>query len=443
MDIIERQRHYYKEGHTLNPTWRKEQLRRLKDAIKDYEPSLYIAFEKDLGKHAQEVYLTEIAIVYREIDHMLKYLHKYQRPKRVRTPWILVGRNSKIYHHPRGNVLIISPFNYPFQLAMMPLVGAIAGGNTAIIKTSELTPHVSSVLKDMITSIYDPAFVCVIEGDVHVNQELLKASYDLIFFTGSPRVGKIVMECASKHLTPVVLELGGKSPAIVFEDANLRLAAQRIAYGKFVNTGQTCIAPDYVLVHENTKEKFVLYIKEEILKLYGPNPRENPDYGRIVSESHAHRLQQMINTEKNNILHGGMYDGRYIEPTLIDNEIYDDEIFGPILPIKSFQTKTEVIATVNMHPNPLAVYVFTKTHQAIIDELSFGGGMINDTLLHITNEALPFGGVRTSGIGNYHGKYSFETFTHQKAIMKSGSFPLTMMMPPYTKWYHKYIRKFF
>ncbi|QIK69036.1 aldehyde dehydrogenase family protein [Erysipelothrix sp. HDW6C] len=446
MEQIQKQRDFFESQGTHDIYWRKARLRELQQAIKTNESALYEAFKHDLGKSQFEAYTTEIAIVYREIKYMLQNLDRLSLAKRVRTPWVLMGKRSEIRKQPRGNVLIMSPFNYPVQLSLVPLVGAIAAGNTAIVKLSEFTPSINQVLINMLNVTFDDHYIYAMDGDVSVNTKLLDASFDFIFFTGSPHVGKIVMRAASEHLTPVILELGGKSPAIVLDDAKIKAAAQKIIWGKLINTGQTCVAPDYVLVHESRYDDLVEAMKKAIESFYGQDIKNNRDYGRIVNETHAKRLRLIISDNKENIIYGGDSEGRYVAPTLLRDTILDDEIFGPILPIQTFKEIHEVKETIAKHPNPLALYLFTETEDhPLLNEVRFGGGIVNDTVLHLVNDRLPFGGVRTSGIGHYHGEHSFDAFSHVQGIMHSTSRSLPVMYPPYTSWYKrlKIIRKVF
>ncbi|WP_369405127.1 aldehyde dehydrogenase family protein [Piscibacillus salipiscarius] len=360
------------------------------------------------------------------------------QPKKVKTPASHKGAKSLIYKQPYGVTLIISPWNYPLHLAIAPLIGAIAAGNTAIIKPSELTPYTSDLIEEMIKETFEEKYITVVQGGPEISQELLDQSLDYIFFTGSVPVGKIVMEKASKQLIPITLELGGKSPCIVDRDAKVEYAARRIVWGKFVNAGQTCVAPDYLLVHESIKEKLLNQIKTEIEKMYGSNPLQSGEYTKIVNDTHFDRLSQYLN--EGHISVGGETDrtNRLINPTLIeqldwDSKIMQDEIFGPLLPVMTFNELEEVYDHVEQSRNPLALYYFSeneKNQEWIVRNISFGGGCINDTMMHLGNNQLPFGGIGTSGIGKYHGKYSFETFTHEKSVLKqTTAFDLAFRYP--------------
>ncbi|EPW8886098.1 aldehyde dehydrogenase family protein, partial [Staphylococcus aureus] len=349
--------------------------------------------------------------------------------------------------------LIIAPFNYPFQLVFEPLIGAIAAGNTAIIKPSELTPNVARVIKRLINETFDANYIEVIEGGIEETQTLIHLPFDYVFFTGSENVGKIVYQAASENLVPVTLEMGGKSPVIVDETANIKVASERICFGKFTNAGQTCVAPDYILVHESVKDDLITALSKTLREFYGQNIQQSPDYGRIVNLKHYHRLTSLLNSAQMNIVFGGHSDEdeRYIEPTLLDyvtsdSAIMQEEIFGPILPILTYQSLDEAIAFIHQRPKPLSLYLFSEDENAtqrVINELSFGGGAINDTLMHLANPKLPFGGVGASGMGRYHGKYSFDTFTHEKSyIFKSTRLESGVHLPPY-KGKFKYIKAFF
>ncbi|WP_339272183.1 aldehyde dehydrogenase [Paenibacillus sp. FSL W8-0426] len=441
-EILELQQQFYRSGSTRSPEARIERLIWLKDAIRKYEKPLTEALYQDLGKSEFESYTTEIGFMLDSISHTIRNVKRWAKPKKVKTQLALIGSKSYIIPEPYGSVLIIGPFNYPFQLLIEPLVGAIAAGNTAVLKASEHTPAVSAVVRDIITSVFEPGYVQVIEGAKDTTTALIHAKFDYIFFTGSVPVGKIVMEAAAKNLIPVTLELGGKSPVIVDEHADLKVAAQRIMWGKLLNTGQTCIAPDYLLVHERVKQTLIEEMKAAVHSFYGSDVRHNRDYGRIVNEAHFKRLSHMIERDKANLIFGGQTDeaDRFISPTLLDVESWEaasmeDEIFGPILPIISYHDIDEAIAGILKLPKPLALYLFTSDKQVqkkVLQEVSFGGGCINDTITHVANPRLPFGGVGNSGIGGYHGRYSFETFSHMKSILrKSTRLNLPILYPPY------------
>lgn len=356
---------------------------------------------------------------------MRKELKNWSKTKQTDTPLYLFPTKSYIKKEPYGTVLIIGPFNYPVQLVFEPLIGAIAAGNTAIVKPSELTPHVAIVIKDIIEDTFDEAYVSVVEGGIEETQTLLSLPFDYMFFTGSEKVGKIVYEAAARKLIPVTLELGGKSPVIVDDTANIKVASERISFGKFTNAGQTCVAPDYILVQRKVKNDLIKALKKTITEFYGENIEKSPDFGRIVNQKHFNRLNDLIQIHKDNVVFGGnsSKEDLYIEPTLLDNitndnKIMKEEIFGPILPIITYDNFDEVLEIIQSKSKPLSLYLFSEdenmTHR-VVEELSFGGGAINDTLMHLANPNLPFGGVGSSGIGQYHGKYSFDTFSHMKS----------------------------
>jgi aldehyde dehydrogenase (NAD+) len=420
--LVEKQRAYFLTGKTKDLEFRIKALEKLRQVVQSHELELTGALKADLNKSEFDAYATEIGFVLYEIRFVLKHLKSWMKPRKVKTPMTHIGSVSMIYPEPYGVSLIIAPWNYPFQLAVAPLIGAIAAGNCAILKPSELTPTTSALLAKLINENFQDDFIAVVEGDVATSQALLAEQFDYIFFTGSVPVGKVIMEAAAKNLTPVTLELGGKSPCIVDEKANLKLAAKRIAWGKFLNGGQTCIAPDYLYVQKSIKEPFLLLLKEAIADMFG----EIETYTRIVSEKHFLRLQEFLQ-------HGLIYVGGdsdqealKIEPTVLTNITWNDpvmadEIFGPILPVLEFEDIDEVIHQIQQKPNPLALYVFSESNDVqnkVINHISFGGGCINDTIYHITSPYLPFGGVGSSGIGAYHGKGSFDTFSHEKSVLK-------------------------
>lgn len=441
--ILNAHQDYFEQlGGQVPLALRVKALKRLKQVVKKYEKELEEALKQDLGKHAFEAYSTEIGFIYSSIDYTLKHLTKWNRVKRVKSEAAqLVGR-SMIVPSPYGVVLIIGPFNYPVQLLLEPLIGAIAGGNVAVLKPSEFTPHVESVLVRLIGEAFDPRYVSVVTGDYHVNQALLDLRFDYIFFTGSVNVGKIVMEKASHHLTPITLELGGKSPVIVDETANLKLAARRIAWGKFMNAGQTCVAPDYVMVHHLVYDAFLKELQAVIESFYGNNISSNSDFGRIVTPRHTSRLADLIEGNRHQIFIGGTVDleARFIEPTVfkdvtLQSSLMEDELFGPLLPTMSYQSIEDIKQCLKAHPNPLAFYVFSENKafsHRLMRQFSFGGGCINDTITHVASSRLPFGGVGSSGMGRYHGEASFKTFTYEKSIVsRSTKIHLNLVFPPY------------
>lgn len=439
--IAKKQRNYFYQGETLSVDFRKKQLMKLKKTLIAHQDDIVEAVHKDFGKSSFETYVTEIQVVYDEINYMLKNLKKLAKPQKVRTPLLHFYSKSKIMHDPLGTVLIISPWNYPLALALTPLAGAIAAGNCAVIKPSEVSSHTSALISKIITENFDEQYLTVYEGEADTTQTLLKQGFDHCFFTGSTEVGKKIMQTASETLTPVTLELGGKSPCVVTEDADIVKAACRIVWGKFVNAGQTCIAPDFVLVHESVKHRLILMIQEVLRRFYGEQPLENDDYARIITEKHFDRLVGLMDNES--ILHGGEYsrDTLSIAPTLVDDPDWDsqimtEEIFGPLLPIIGYDSIVDTVQTLQDRPKPLAFYLFTESEvykEFVMGSLSFGGGCINDTLIHFANLNMPFGGVGHSGMGNYHGKYSFDTFTHFKSVTeKTTLFDIPLRYPPYS-----------
>lgn len=444
---------FFNTHKTKNLKFRKQQLKLLSKNIKNHENKLLDALYKDLGKSKVEAYATEIGMLLKSIKLMRKELKNWSKTKQTDTPLYLFPTKSYIKKEPYGTVLIIGPFNYPVQLVFEPLIGAIAAGNTAIVKPSELTPHVAIVIKDIIEDTFDEAYVSVVEGGIEETQTLLSLPFDYIFFTGSEKVGKIVYEAAARKLIPVTLELGGKSPVIVDDTANIKVASERISFGKFTNAGQTCVAPDYILVQRKVKNDLIKALKKTITEFYGENIEKSPDFGRIVNQKHFNRLNDLIQIHKDNVVFGGnsSKEDLYIEPTLLDNitndnKIMKEEIFGPILPIITYDNFDEVLEIIQSKSKPLSLYLFSEdenmTHR-VVEELSFGGGAINDTLMHLANPNLPFGGVGSSGIGQYHGKYSFDTFSHMKSYtFKSTRLESSLFFPPY-KGKFKYIKTFF
>lgn len=437
-NLVRKQKMFFRTGKTKNISYRLDALHRLRTGIKRYEHKLLEALKVDLNKSEYEAYTCEIGYVLEEIRFTSKHLQSWAKPKKVKTPITHIGSKSYIYSEPYGVALIISPWNYPFQLAIAPLIGAIAAGNCAVIKPSELTPRTSQVLEQLITDIFPEEYIAVVQGGVETSQALLREKYNTIFFTGSVSVGKIVMEAAAKHLTPVTLELGGKSPCIVHKDAHIKHAAKRIAWGKFLNAGQTCVAPDYVYVHHKIKDRFIGELKRAIKELYGEYPLSNPNYTHIVSERHFNRLTTFLKDGK--VIIGGKTDNDklVIEPTVLtditwDDSVMEDEIFGPILPILDYSNLSDIIKEINNYTKPLALYLFTEdpeVTQKILKHISFGGGCINDTIYHLVSPYLPFGGVGNSGMGAYHGKGSFDTFSHKKSILKqTTSFDIPLRYP--------------
>lgn len=424
--LISKQRAFFNKHETKPLPYRMEALHKLGEAIRKYERDIIEALKLDLNKSEFDAYSTEIGIVLKEIRFVLKHLRAWAKPEKVKTPITHIGSKGTIYYEPYGIALIIAPWNFPFQLAVAPLIGAIAAGNCAIVKPSELTPRTSEVLAHLISEIYPEEYISVVQGGVETSQALLKEKVDYIFFTGGISVGKVIMEAAAKHLIPVTLELGGKSPCIVHKDAHLKLAARRIAWGKFMNAGQICVAPDYIYVHHSIKAAFIAELKSAIDQLYGIDPLHNESFTRIVSDRHFSRLLDLLHEGK--IVIGGKSnrDRLIIEPTVITNitpesVVMQDEIFGPVLPVLEYSDIETVVSEINSRPKPLALYIFTESkdiQQQVLANASFGGGCINDTIYHFTSPYLPFGGVGSSGIGDYHGQSSFKLFSHRKSVLK-------------------------
>lgn len=424
-DIIRKQRICFQSGKTKSIEFRIEQLKTLKRAIQENTDSIVKALKKDLYKPELETYATEISII-REIDYALKHIKSWVKLKKVRLPLEQLPGTGYIYPEPLGVVLIIGPWNYPFQLVIAPLIGAIAAGNCVIVKPSEIAPNTSAVVSQIVQKYFDPTYIAVVEGGIDVSKQLLAEKFDHIFFTGGTAVGKIVMEAAAKHLTPVTLELGGKSPCIVDSDINLEHTARRIAWGKFINAGQTCIAPDYLLVNRQIKPQLLDSLQKVIKEFYGEDPQQSSDYARIVNQKQFSRLAELLHDGE--IVIGGTTNSRdfYIAPTIIDRvslekPVMQEEIFGPILPIIEYSDLSEAIAIINEKPKPLALYLFSRNkdiQQRVLQETSSGGVCINDTVMQVGVSSLPFGGVGDSGIGRYHGKASFDTFSHEKSVLK-------------------------
>ena len=458
-ELLQKQKDYFRTGETRDIEFRISKLKRLKKAIKIYEQKVLEALRKDLGKPEQESFFSEIGGLYASIDNFVKNLAKWTKARAVNTPIVQYGE-SYIEYEPYGSVLIIVPFNYPFQLAMEPLIGAIASGNTVVVKPSELAPETEKVISDIIREAFDESYVASVCGGVDLITKLLSQRFDYIFFTGSVRVGKIVMEAASKNLTPVTLELGGKSPVFVDENFDVRLAAKRIAWGKFLNNGQTCIAPDYVLVHESRKLALIEELKAVIHEHYGENIKENPDYGRIINEKQTERLAKILESDKDLVVFGGDFDveKRYIAPAILDlgklgdtsvseSAAMADEIFGPILSIVSYESLDEAVDKVRDGEKPLAMYIFSKNKEytgSVKSRISSGNITINDTVKHVSIDSLPFGGVGHSGMGSYHGKYSIETFSHRRGVYRNKArFNIKQIAPPYNEKAFEFLRKLF
>lgn len=426
IEIIAKQRQFFQTGKTKDLAFRIAQLQILKQLVMDNKPAIIQALKSDLHKPEFETYATEIG-VNKEIDYALKHINNWTKPKKAAVPWDLFSYSAKIYPEPLGVILIIGPWNYPFQLIISPLVGAIASGNCTIIKPSEFAPHTSNLISELIHKYFSPEYITVIPGSVETSQQLLAEKFDHIFFTGGTAIGKIVMAAAAKHLTPVTLELGGKSPCIIDTDINLEHTAKRITWGKFINAGQTCIAPDYLLVDQKIKPDLINALKKYLEEFYGENPATSPDYARIIHQNHFHRLTNLLKCGK--VIIGGETkpEELYIAPTLLDNvsledAVMQDEIFGPILPIIEYTDINEAITLINSRPKPLALYLFSQNknlQKRILQETSSGGVCINDTVMQVAVSSLPFGGVGDSGMGSYHGKASFNTFSHYKSVLQN------------------------
>ena len=467
-EILSRQRTFFAEGKTRPESWRREVLEQIKRGIQECEAEIMEALAEDLGKSASESYMCEVGLVREELNYMLKHLHGLMRKRYAPTPLAQFASVSYRVPEPYGNVLVMSPWNYPFLLSMDPVIDAIAAGNTVILKPSAYSPAVSRVLCKLFETYVAPEAVSVVTGGRQVNADLLEYRFDYIFFTGGKKVGQLVMEKAARHLTPVTLELGGKSPCIVDETANLKLAARRIVFGKYLNLGQTCVAPDYILVHESVKDKLMMLLQEEIRHQFGDHPLTNPNYGHIINRKHYDRLCKMLMGETVLGAGGISYveetdattdlapdfifapEKRQIAPVILtanpQSKCMQEEIFGPILPILTYKERKEVIDFVDFNPRPLALYLFSEDKQwqkEVLGRLRFGGGCINDVVIHLATTAMPFGGVGESGMGGYHGKYGFDTFTHYKSIVdKKTWMDLPMRYQPYSEWKDKLIRWF-
>ncbi len=451
-ELLLRQQRYHRSGVTLTAKYRLEALEELKKVVKRNEPEILAALQQDLGKSPFESYLSEVGMFYDEVNLMLRKLRSWMKPRRAAIAMGNLPASGKIYPEPYGAVLIFSAWNYPFGLAMSPLIGAIAAGNCVVLKPSELSPATARIISRIINELFLPEYIAVCEGGPEIGESLLRERFDLVFFTGSTAVGKKVYQLAAANLTPVVLELGGKSPCIVDSDAAVELAAKRICWGKFLNAGQTCVAPDYLLVHQKIKDRFVQALLRCIRESFGENPRESRDFPRIVNERHFDRLTALLN--EGNILCGGETDRahKYIAPTVIDNitpecRIMTEEIFGPILPLVEFEDFDAALDFVNSREKPLALYYFSKSkqkQQIIVERTSSGGVCINETIVHLANPSMPFGGVGSSGIGAYHGEHSFRTFSHHKPVMRKPNLPdMPLRYPPYHDWKMKLLRLIF
>ncbi len=449
--IVKRQRQYFATGKTKSYAFRMRALTELEKSIRAHEKELNEALKKDLNKARMESYMTETGMVLSEISYLKKHLACWMRNKPVLSPLAQFHSSSFEVKEPYGVVLVMAPWNYPFMLLMEPLAGAIAAGNCVVAKPSAYSPNVSAVIAKIIKEALPAGLVTVVEGGRAENQELLEQKFDYIFFTGGTTVGQLVLEKAAKHLTPVTLELGGKSPCIVDSSANIRLAAKRIVFGKFLNAGQTCVAPDYILVHESVRDELVKYLKFYISVMLGDKPIDNPDYPKIINEKHFDRIMGLMEGEKAVVGGTGDRDQLKIAPTILvditgKSPVMQEEIFGPVLPVLTYRYLAEAETFINKRPKPLALYLFTKkrkTEKRILKNVSFGGGCVNDTIIHLATSRMGFGGVGGSGMGSYHGKYSFDTFTHTKSIVRKYCWlDLPMRYHPYRFWKELLIRIF-
>lgn len=449
--LLDRQREFFLSGKTLPIAYRKEALKKLYKAVEDNEALLTDALYSDLGKSRQESYMCEIGLVKSEIGYMLRHMRSFARERRVHTPLAQTLSRSFIKPSPYGNVLIMSPWNYPVLLTLEPLTDALAAGNTAIIKPSAYSPAVSEVLDKLISGCFPKEYVAVVKGGRQENSSLLDCDFNYIFFTGSKTVGKEVMKKASERLIPITLELGGKSPCIVDKSANIKLAAKRIVFGKFVNCGQTCVAPDYIYCDSSIKGRLVEELKHQIHKQYGESPLDNKYCGKIISQKHFDRIEALIDPQKTVFGGRSIPQTLKIEPTIMDNVSWDDavmqeEIFGPVLPILEYKSLEEAADKINSMDSPLALYIFSSDKRNIDfvkNRIQFGGGCINDTLIHLATSEMGFGGVGESGMGSYHGRAGFDAFSHKKSIVdKKTIIDLPMRYQPYTKLYEKMVRVF-
>ena len=447
--LVANQHAYFRTGATLPVSARLEALDRLRRNICQMQPDIEAALQADLGKHPYESYFSEIGQVLEELSHLRSHLRKWAKPRKVRTPMTLFPAKSRRYPQPYGVVLVMSPWNYPFMLSMSPVLGAIAAGNCVILKPSAYAPATSQVLSQLIASTFDPQFVTVVQGGRAENTALLDQRVDYIFFTGGVTVGKEVMRRAAQNLIPITLELGGKSPCIVDETADIPLAAKRIVFGKFLNAGQTCVAPDYVLVQESVKDQLVQHLQQAVENTLGPDPLSNPEYGKIINDKHYHRILGLL--EGQTILCGGQAQDGKIAPTILDNvdpqsPVMQEEIFGPVLPVLTYSSTQDAVDFVSNREKPLALYLFSRNREmqhTVTTHLSFGGGCFNDTILHLATPYLPFGGVGNSGMGSYHGKASFDTFTHYKSVLVgSQHIDVPLRYHPYTDSKLGFLKKF-
>ena len=425
-DLISSQKTFFESGATRDFSKRLKKLKALEAVIQKREKDISQALYNDFQKPEFETVITETSFILSELKYIIKNLKKWAKPKKIKSTLLNFPSSDFIYSEPYGTCLVLAPWNYPFQLKVSPAIGAIAAGNTVVLKPSEYAPYTSEIVEEIFAEIFEPEWVSVVQGDASVSQNLLKEKWDYVFFTGSVPVGRLVNQAIAPNLTPATLELGGKSPCIIHKSAKINLAAKRIVWGKFINAGQTCIAPDYLLIDASIKTEFAEAVKKAIRAAFGEHPKASPDFARIVNQKNFNRLKDLLKDQ--NFLIGGATDedSLYISPTLLDepslaSEVMQDEIFGPILPVISFTSENDITAIINKYPKPLSFYVFSEEKdfaENMIQKFSFGGGTVNDVVVHIANKNLPFGGVGNSGYGAYHGKFSFDTFSHKKSISK-------------------------
>lgn len=450
-DVVQHQKSAFRNGITRSYESRKSSLLNLKALINDNEKRICDAIHADFGKPYFESYTSEIAVVIHEIDFHLKHLAGWMKPESVGNSIFTFPSKSTLYRHPLGTALIIGAWNYPFQLTILPLVGALSAGNTAVLKPSEISSHTSRVIEELVEQYFPKNLLAVIEGGVDETRELLSQPFNKIFFTGSSRVGKIVMRAAAEQLIPVTLELGGKSPAIVHKDAKIETGAKRIWWGKTMNAGQTCVAPDFALVHRSVKDRFIDESRQVLAKFFGDDYQPGKNYARIINNDHFDRLQELI--DQSDLIFGGITnrETRFIEPALVEagweSPVMQEEIFGPLLPVVTYESIDEIIEKLNRRNSPLALYLFTEdpeVESAVINRVPFGGGCINETITHLVNQNLPFGGVGSSGMGSYHGRHSFETFSRKQSVLKKSTWPdPEFRYPPHDTEKLKWIKKYF
>lgn len=450
-EIVKQQRAFFGKKETFDVNYRIKYLKKLKDVIIERQQDIYQALKEDLGKSVSESYMCEVGLTLAELSYQIKHIKRWNKPKRHRTDLANFHGKSYSVYEPYGVVLVMAPWNYPFMLTMEPVIGAVAAGNCVVAKPSAYSPATSAIIKKILAQVFDEEYVAVIEGGRAENTELLEQKFDYIFFTGGVTVGKLVMEKASKHLTPVSLELGGKSPCVIDKTANLKLAAKRLAFGKYLNLGQTCVAPDYLLIDGEIKDEFLKIFIDTAKKMYGDSPLDNKNYGKMINEKHYARVMGLINQEKVVLGGQGRDNELRIEPTVLDNvtetdAVMQEEIFGPILPVITYNNMEEAINFIEERPHPLALYIFSndkKIQNYFTEKLAFGGGCINDTILHLATSRMGFGGVGNSGVGSYHGIKSFQTFTHEKSILRKYNWiDMPMRYQPYSKLYDRMVKLF-